>query len=111
MLTSIVRNAHKVIVGDAIILENVFDILKNRIMNEKQQTLFITNNYNKFQGVPAVRVRNEHTMLHKLITQCKEGKPFLFGCDSATTATEWYNKCKDKVQDTEHHKFILLFRM
>ena len=108
MLTSIIRNAKKVIVGDAIILDNVFDILKNRIMNEKQETLFITNNYNKFQGVPAVRVKNEHTMLNKLITQCQEDKPFLFGCDSATTATDWYNKCKSEVPDTKHHKFILL---
>ena len=32
MLTSIIRNAKKVIVGDAIILDNVFDILKNRII-------------------------------------------------------------------------------
>jgi hypothetical protein len=47
-------------------------------------------------------------MLQKLKNQCTEGKPFLFGCDSATTATEWYNKCKDAVPDTEHHKFILL---
>lgn len=108
MLISIIRHAHKVIVGDAIVLDNVFEILKSRIKAEDKKTLFITNNYNKFQGVPAVRVRNERLMLNKLIQQCKEGKPFLFGCDSATTATEWYNKCKSEVPQEEHHKFILL---
>lgn len=108
MLTSIIRHAHKVIVGDAIVLDNVFEILKSRIKAEDKKTLFITNNYNKFQGVPAVRVRNERLMLNKLIQQCKEGKPFLFGCDSATIATKWYNRCKSEVPETEHDKFILL---
>ena len=112
MLTSIVKNAHKVIVGDAIILDNVFEFLKYRIKAEGKQTLFITNNYNKFQGVPAVRVRDERLMLNKLMQQCQEKKPFLFGCDSATTATEWYNKCKSAVpteeREVEYPKFILL---
>jgi hypothetical protein len=34
MLLSIIKNAKKVIVGDAIILENVFEILKSRIKEE-----------------------------------------------------------------------------
>jgi hypothetical protein len=108
MLTSIIKNAKKVIVGDAIVLDNVFEILKSRIKAEDKKTLFITNNYNKFQGVPAVRVRNERLMLNKLIQQCKDQKPFLFGCDSATIATKWYNRCKSEVPETEHDKFILL---
>jgi hypothetical protein len=108
MLISIIRHAHKVIVGDAIILDNVFEILKSRIKTEDKKTLFITNNYNKFQGVPAVRVRNERLMLNKLIQQCKEGKPFLFGCDAASLATKWYNRCKTEVSEEEHDKFILL---
>jgi hypothetical protein len=109
MLISIIKHAHKVIVGDAIILDNVFEILKSRIKAEDKKTLFITNNYNKFQGVPAVRVRNERLMLNKLIKECKEDqKPFLFGCDSATIATNWYNRCKSEVPETEHDKFILL---
>ena len=111
MLTSIVKNAKKVIVGDATILDNVFEFLKYRIKAEGKQTLFITNNYNKFQGVPAVRVRNERLMLTKLMQQCQEKKPFLFGCDSATTATEWYNKCKSAVpteeREVEYPKFVL----
>jgi hypothetical protein len=108
MVISIIRHTHKVIVGDAIILNNVFEILKNRINAEGKQTLFITNNYNKFQGVPAVRVRNEQLMLNKLIHQCKEGKPFLFGCDAVSLATKWYNRCKSEVPEEEHDKFILL---
>ena len=118
MLISIIRHAHKVIVGDAIVLDNVFEILKSRIKAEDKKTLFITNNYNKFQGVPAVRVRNERLMLNKLIQQCKNKEAFLFGSDSASQATEWYNKCKtavstyliDKGIDPEEElkKFILL---
>jgi hypothetical protein len=107
MFLSIIRHTHKVIIGDDIILDNVCEILKNRIKAEDKKTLFITNNYYKFQGVPAVRVRNERLMLNKLIHQCKNKEPFLFGCDSVTTATEWYNRCKSEVLQEEHHKFIL----
>ena len=45
MLTSIVKNAKKVIVGDVIILDNVFEFLKYRIKAEGKETLFITNKY------------------------------------------------------------------
>ena len=107
MLVSIIKHAHKVIIGDAIILDNTFDFLKNRITQDKK-TLFITNNFKKFEGVPAVHVKSERLMLQKLINQCKEEKPFLFGCDSATIVTTWMNTCMSAVPESKHHKFILL---
>lgn len=110
LLVSLIKNAHKVIVGDAIILDNTFDFLKNRITKEceKHTTLFITNNFKKFEGVPAVHVRNERVFLRKIIDECKEKKPFLFGCDSASLVTDWFNKCKSEVPKEEHDKFLLL---
>lgn len=110
MLVSIIKHAHKVIVGDAIILNNTFDFLKNRISQEKV-TLYITNNFKKFEGVSAVHVRNERVFLKKIIDERGKKNPFLFGCDSASLVTDWYNKCKSEVpkEDKEElDKFLLL---
>jgi hypothetical protein len=107
LLTSLIKRADKVIVSDAIIFDNAFEFLKTRMQTHKK-TLYIKNEFNKFQDVPAVRVKDENLMLDKILNECKNNKPFLFGCDSATIATEWMNKCKSEVSEKDHDKFILL---
>jgi len=107
LLMSLIKNAKKVIVADAIIMENVFEFLKLR--NEEQtKPLYISNNYLKFKNIKAVKVNDENNILNKIIEQCQKNDPFLFGSDSATKVTEWYNICLSKVPATEHHKFLLL---
>jgi hypothetical protein len=107
LLTSIIKNAHKVIVADAIILDNTLDFLKSRI-SEDNKTLFIYNKYKKFEGVKAIHIKDENIFINKLINQCKTGEPFLFGCDSATTATKFYNKCLTESPEKYKDRFILL---
>lgn len=109
LLMSLIKNAKKVIVADAIIMDNIYQFLKLRI-EEKEiiKPLYISNNYLKFKNIKAVKVNDENIMLNKIIEQCKNNEPFLFGSDSATKATEWYNICLSKVPKTEHHKFLLL---
>ena len=109
MLSSLIKKAHKVITGDAVIFDNAFQFLQSRI-NADKKTLYIKNNFNKFQNVPAVRVRNENEFINKLMEQVKNKQPFLCGCDSASLITDWMNKCKALVGDDEEEKakFILV---
>ena len=60
-LDRIIRNAHKVIVSDAIIRDNVFEFLKHR-----STPVMVTNSYPKFCGIQAQRIRDENTFLDML---------------------------------------------
>jgi hypothetical protein len=99
LLKRLIRHSYKVIVSDAVILENVFDFLNFRI-NETKKTLLITNTFKKYEGVKAVHMKDESEFLNKLKNECISGNPFLFGCDSATISTRFYNACKDEVEKT-----------
>ena len=54
-LTRLMTYAQQVIVSDALIADNSFELLKHRTGSR----LFLTNTFQKFQDVPAVRVRDE----------------------------------------------------
>ena len=108
LLTSLIKNAKKVIVADAIIMDNVNEFLKLRIKQKKTNTLYISNNYLKFKGVPAVQVKNDLKMLEMITEQCKNKEPFLCGSDSAEEVTRWYNYCKSLAPEEEKHKYLLL---
>jgi hypothetical protein len=109
LLKRLIRYAKKVIVSDAVILENVFDLLKIRINEtEEKKTLFITNTFKKYEGIKAVHVKDEGEFLNKLKNECKSGNPFLFGCDSATIATRFYNACMAEAPENFKDRFLLL---
>ena len=52
LLMRIIKNAHKVIVSDNLITDNVFELLRCR-----PDYKFIVNEYKKFEGVEAIRIR------------------------------------------------------
>ena len=60
-LTKIIKCAHKVIVSDAIIRDNVFEFLKHRT-----PPLLVNNLFKKFEGVAAKRIRNEENFLNEI---------------------------------------------
>jgi hypothetical protein len=109
LLTSLIKNAKKVIVADAIIMDNILEFLKLRTKQKKTNTLYISNNYLKFEGVPAVQVKNDLKMLEMIAKQCKNKEPFLCGSDSAEDVTKWYNYCLSLEEDEgEKKKYLLL---
>jgi hypothetical protein len=108
LLTSLIKNAKKVIVADAIIMDNVTEFLKLRTNQKKTKTLYISNNYLKFKDVPTVQVKNEDKMLEMIVKQCQEKKPFLCGSDSCEKVTQWFNYCVSLAPEDEKHKYLLL---
>ena len=69
MLVRFIKHAKKVIVSDALINDAVFELLRNR---DKKKMIFIENNFKKYEGVSAVRIRNEDEFLSKLLENCSQ---------------------------------------
>ena len=90
LLCRLVKHARRVIVSDALINDNTFEFLKNR---RPESTIMLTNTFQKFQNVPAVRLRNELEFLEKLVERCNANQPFLFGSDSCDVVTKFYHRC------------------
>ena len=96
LLTRLMKHAKKVIVSDALINDSTFELLKHRPLSK---TVFLTNSFKKFSGVPAVRLRSEEAFLNKLVEHCNAGSPFLFGADSCNVATAFFHHCLEHVSD------------
>lgn len=100
ILIKLLKKAHKIIATDATILNNVFDFFKFRDVNK---TIFIINEYKKYKGIKAIRVKNENLFLDKLNNDIKNNKYFLFGCDSCEIVTKLYLKfTKDYPEKTKN---------
>jgi hypothetical protein len=106
LLSRLVKHAKKVIVSDALINDNTFEFLKNR---RPETTIMLSNSFQKFQNVPAVRLRDENVFLQKLVEHCNSDKPFLFGSDSCEVVTRFYHRSLDQVTEpTLKDKFVLV---
>ena len=77
LLFRLIKYAKKVIVSDAIIDDNVLRLLKGR-----GNLLFTNNSFKKYDGINAIRLRNENDFRDISLSHCQDEKPFLFGCDS-----------------------------
>jgi len=97
----IIKNAHKVIVADALISDNVFSFLKSR-----QDNFFIKNDYKKYEGVKANRLKDENKFKDQIEAHIKNNKPFLFGCDSCSVVEEYFYYFFDKYPKLQN-KFVL----
>ena len=105
ILIKFVKYAHKIIIADASIKQNVIDLIKKYRM--EQPTKIIVNKYKKHKDIRAIRVLDENLFLEKLLERIKNNKFFLFGCDSCSTITKFYNICVEKNKD-KADKFILI---
>ena len=103
LLFRIKKYAKKVIVSDAIVDDNVFRFLKSR-----SNLLFIDNSFKKYEGIDAIRLRNENDFRDRLLSHCNEGKPFLFGCDSKDAVSSLYHYCKKNTPEEQHDRFLLI---
>jgi len=105
ILMRIIKNCHKLILSDARINDNAFNLCKTRPLKD---TLYIRNNYKKYQGVRAIRCRDENNFLEQMLTNIKHERYFLSASDSCSTITEYYHKCNATAPESEHDKFILI---
>ena len=105
VLMKLIKHCSKIIVSDALINDNVIQLLRCR--KEANQTLFINNSFQKYKNKIAYRVRDENKFVEKIYEEIADDKYFLFGSDSNDTATKIYNKCLSKYPDKKD-KFLLI---
>jgi hypothetical protein len=85
--------------------DGVFELLKHR---DHTTRVFVQNSFKKFQDVPAIRMRNEDDFLQALKDHCITKQPFLFGCDSCTVVTKFYQACRESIADPALKEKMLL---
>ena len=89
LLMRLIKYADKVVVSDALINDGVLELLRSR-----DNKLMVNNKFVKYQDVEAIRLRNEHDFLNKMISNVKNGNYFFFGSDSKDIAVKFCNECK-----------------
>ncbi len=104
MLMKIIKNCHKLILSDAIITPNVMNLIEKRT---KPKRMYILNTYQKYKGIEAIRQNNENDFLNNIIKHIETDKYFLFGADSKTSITKYYNEMI-KQFPTKQDKFLLI---
>jgi hypothetical protein len=105
ILIKFIKFSHKIIIADASIKQNVIEFIKKY---RKEETVkIIINEYQKYKNVNSIRVLDENLFLEKLLDRIKNDKYFLFGCDSCTVVTKFYNICVEK-NKSKADKFILI---
>ena len=102
LLIKIVKNCHKIIVSDATINNNTFELLRHRT-----SVFYVVNEYKKFQDVPAVQMKNENEFLEKLKDAIKKHEYFLFGSDWNGRITDLYNTLIREFED-QKDDFLLI---
>lgn len=93
LLMKLIINAHKVIISDARIDENINNFLD--VVNYKK-SVFINNTFKKYKNVKAIRYLDENDFISKLKEDIKNNNYFLFGCDSCSKITNYFNEVKPK---------------
>jgi hypothetical protein len=106
ILMDLIKNCHKVVVSDANVADNVFNLLQKRDGSK----IFINNLFKKFNGINAKRCKNEYNFINKMKTDIEKLLYFLCGADSCETITRLYNECIKEYQDDPEmlSKFILI---
>ena len=102
LLMKLVKNCHKLIISDALINENVKNFLN--ISKSSKKTIFIKNTYKKFKDVKAIRYHNENDFLNQIRKDIKDNNYFLFGSDSCSKITQYFDEVSKKEQEKIEEK-------
>jgi hypothetical protein len=97
LLMKLVKNCYKLIISDALINENVKNFLN--ISKSSRKTIFIKNTYKKFKDVKAIRYHNENEFLNQVKKDIEYNNYFLFGSDSCSKITQYFDEVSKKEQD------------
>lgn len=105
VLIKMIKNCKKIIFTDAIINQNVLNLLSSRKTNNK--TILIKNTHKKYKDIDAIQYFDKNEYYNELKTHIKEKKYFLFGCDVCKLVTSFYN---DLINEFPEQKddFILI---
>ena len=85
----IILNCKKLVLTEAIINENVFNIIEKR----KGNKMLLINEYKKYEGIQAIQYKDENKFLSFLISEVRKNNFFLFGSDSCDVSTKYYSEC------------------
>jgi hypothetical protein len=88
-LMKIILNCKKLILTEAIINDNVFNIIAKRTDNK----MFIRNAFKKYDGINAIQYNDENKFLSFISSEVQKNSYFLFGCDSNDIITKYYTEC------------------
>jgi hypothetical protein len=105
ILSTIIKNAHKVIISDANISDNCFNLVKSR---QHLNSHYINNTFVKYEGVEAVHIHDENIFLEQLLINVRASKYFLIGSDSCSTVSKFYYKCLEAATPEQKLNFILI---
>ena len=104
-LMRMIKTCHKLILSDA----KVNNKIRKFINKRNKKTIFINNQFKKYENIEAINYKNEEDFLNELIKNIENRKYFLFGSDSCKKATYFHNYLKDKFKDLEND-FLLITR-
>lgn len=104
LLIKIIKNCHKLILSDAIMTNNVMNFIEKRISKNK---IYIKNNYLKYENIEAIRQNDENAFLDKIKDHIENNNYFLFGSDSKSSITKYYNEML-KLFPLKNDKFLLI---
>ena len=104
VLNRIINNCFKLICTEAIISDNVFNLLNLRPDSEK---VFIKNTIKKYDGIKAIKENDENNFFINIEKHIEENKYFLFGSDSCGIITKYYNIFVEKFNEKKDN-FILI---
>ena len=88
LLMKIIKNCHKIIVCQASINDNVFNLLKFR---DNKTKLFLINEYKNNKGINAHIYKDENNFYEKLKSNMDNNKYFLIACDSKANIDNYYH--------------------
>lgn len=104
-LIKLIKNCKKIILTDAKISKNVFNLLSSRKKNNK--TIFIKNTHKKYKDVKAIKYNDKNLFYEQLKTNIRNKDYFLFGCDVCAIITTMYNDLINEFPE-QKESFILI---
>jgi len=99
LLMRIIKNCYKLIVTDATISQNVFNLLETRINLLDNKTVFLRNEFKKYNGINAIQVNDENEFINMMHEQVKNKDYFLCASDSKDNIDKIYHDIKTDTQE------------
>ena len=105
LLMRLIKLCHKVIVCQASINDNVFNLLKDRPEDSK---IYIKNEYKNYKGIDAHIIKDENIYYESLKQKIKNNEPFFIGGDSKAEIDKYYHLLLNEALPEQKDKFILI---